>query len=151
MDKFPYITIVIPAYNEQDYIEYSLRSLTHQVYPRERYEILVVDNASTDCTAKIARKWGATVIPEARKGVARARQMGFMAAQGSLIASTDADTAVSPHWLAHIASAFYENPQLGGVYGPVYWPEAQPIDRWALQYPATWVLAASNRLGHSLE
>jgi len=150
MNNFPYISVVIPAYNERDYLEISLSSLANQSYPKDRYEVIVVDNASTDSTALIAREWGARVVEEPCKGVARARQTGFLAARGEIIASTDADTAVSPDWLAHIDQVFRASDYTGGVYGPVYWPDGKPLERWMLEYPVTLILGLSNRFGRSL-
>ncbi|MDH7485682.1 MAG: glycosyltransferase family A protein [Anaerolineae bacterium] len=69
-----------------------------------------MDNASTDATAEIARRFGARVVREPRKGVARARQTGFEAARGEIIASTDADTRVPPYWLARIVAHFEADP-----------------------------------------
>ncbi len=146
----PYISVVIPAYNEQDYLDLSLSSLANQTYPHDRYEVIVVDNASTDKTTAVAREWDVNIITEPTKGVARARQTGFLAARGQIIASTDADTAVSPNWLACIAENFNTYPSCGGVYGPVYWWDGKPVERWVLSYPVTWVLSLSNQVRRSL-
>ncbi len=83
-------------------------------------------------------------------GKGSARQAGFEAARAEIIASTDADTVVPPFWPARIAAHFEADPALGGVYGPVYWPNGRPVEQLALRYPATWALRASNRLGRSL-
>ena len=82
----PFISVVIPAYDEEKYLPRSLASLDSQTYPRPRFEVIVVDNASTDRTAEIARAHGARVVREERKGVGRARQSGAEAAQGEIIA-----------------------------------------------------------------
>jgi glycosyltransferase involved in cell wall biosynthesis len=145
-----FISVVIPAYNEEQYLGRCLQALRAQSYPASRFEIIVVDNGSTDATADIARRFGARVVSEPRKGVARARQTGFEAARSEIIASTDADTTVPVFWLARIAAHFEADPDLGAVYGPVYWPDGRPVEKLALSYPATWVLWASNRLGRSL-
>ena len=127
-----------------------LRALRRQTFPAERYEVIVVDNASTDATAAVARRWKARVVTEPRKGVSRARQAGFQTARGQVIASTDADTRVPPDWLARIDADFEGDPALGGVYGPVHWPDGRPGERLMLRYPGTWALWASNRAGRSL-
>ena len=144
------ISVVIPAYNEEKYLGRCLAALARQTYPADLSEIIVVDNGSTDRTAEIARRRGARVVVEPHKGVARARQAGFEAARGEVIASTDADTIVPPFWLARIAAHFQADPTLGAVYGPVYWSDGRPIERFWLRHPVTWILWASNRVRRSL-
>jgi len=145
-----FISVVIPAYNEEMYLPACLRALRRQTFPAERYEVIIVDNASTDATAAVARRWKARVVTEPCKGVSRARQAGFQAALGPIIASTDADTQVPPDWLTRIAAHFEGDPALGGVYGPVHWPDGRPVERLMLRYPGAWALWASNRAGRSL-
>jgi len=145
-----FISVVIPAYNEERYLGRCLQALRQQTYPRAQFEVIVVDNGSTDATARIARRFGARVVEEPVKGIARARQTGFEAARGEVIASTDADTAVPPFWLARIAGHFAHDPELGGLYGPVYWSDGRLHERLIMQYPVTWALMLSNRVGHTL-
>jgi len=144
------ITVVIPAYNEEHYLPHCLAALACQTCPAEHFEVIVVDNGSSDATAEIAQRWGARVLAEPRKGVARARQAGFEAAQGEIIASTDSDTIVPPFWLDRILTHFQGDPALGGVYGPVCWSDGQLLPRLCLRYPVTWALWASNRLNRTL-
>lgn len=125
----PYVSVVIPAYNEEKYLPACLRAVGQQE-DAPPYEIIVVDNASTDGTACIAGQFGVRVATEPHKGGARARQAGFEAACGEIIASTDADTCVTPDWLARIAAHFRDDPALGAVYGPVYWYDGRPIEQW---------------------
>lgn len=146
----PLVSIVIPAYNEELYLGRCLEALSCQTCPAECFEVIVVDNGSADATAEIARCYGARVLVELRKGVARARQTGFEAAQAEIIASTDADAMVCSTWVSRILSHFGADPGLGGVYGPVYWPEGRPLERVLLRYAGTWVLRSSNRLSCTL-
>lgn len=145
-----FISVVIPAYNEEKYLGPCLQALRGQTYPHDQFEVIVVDNGSTDATARIAQDFGARVIEEPIKGIARARQRGFEAARGVIIVSTDADTVVPPFWLARIAGHFTRNPELGGVYGPVYWYDGRLHERLIMQYPVTWALMLSNRIGRTL-
>ena len=110
------ISVVIPARNEENYIGRCLQSLLDQDY-QGHFEIIVVDNGSTDNTAEIARKMGATVIQEDKKGIAGARQRGFSHARGSIIASTDADNIVPPDWLSRIQHLFRQHPGALAVAG----------------------------------
>ena len=143
-------SVVIPAYNEEQYLGRCLEALERQTFPVDRVEVIVVDNGSTDATAEIARRYGVRVIAEPRKGVAHARQTGFATARGVVIVSTDADTVVPPSWVARIAEHFRADPALGAVYGPVYWPDGRLMEQLLVRYPVTWGLWASNRVRRSL-
>ena len=112
------VSVVIPALNEEEQIGECLESLQRQSV--SDFEVIVVDNGSTDATASIARTYGAHVIEEKERGIARARQTGFEAARGKIIASTDADTIVPPNWIRRIHQVFTEDPTLCGVFGPFH-------------------------------
>jgi len=119
------ISVVIPAWNEEREIERCLEGLFRQTHTA--FEVIVVDNGSTDATASLAEEWGVRVIEQSQHGIACARQTGFDAARGSIIASTDADSVVPPDWLALIEEAFRERPQTVGVFGPFrYQPHSAP-------------------------
>ncbi len=115
--KSPPFSVVIPAYNEEKYLPLCLKSLFNQDFPKSNYEIIVVDNASTDKTANIAKKFKVQLIKEPKKGVVYARQAGFMKAKGKIICSTDADCIVPKNWLKKINFAFKKNPYLVAVGG----------------------------------
>lgn len=102
------ISVVITAYNEEVYLPQCLKALAAQDYPRENFEIIVVDNNSTDKTAAIARDFGARVIEEKRQGYVFGLNTGMHAAKGEIIAVTDADTVVSKDWLKSLANSFNE-------------------------------------------
>jgi glycosyltransferase involved in cell wall biosynthesis len=113
----PLISIVIPAHNEEQFLPETLRAIKALNY--KNFEVIVVDNNSTDETAQIAKDYGAKLITESIKGVAAARHTGFMVAKGSIIASTDADTIVPSNWLNRIADKFEGRPEMvayGGLY-----------------------------------
>jgi peptidoglycan/xylan/chitin deacetylase (PgdA/CDA1 family) len=104
MASTPLVSIVVPAYNEEYVLEDCLVALQQQDYSGP-YEIIVVNNASTDRTPEIARSLGARVVDEPAKGYVRALRAGFAAAQGDIIACTDADTIVPPDWLSRLVAA----------------------------------------------
>ncbi len=108
------LSVVIPAYNEEKYLPGCLESLKNQTF--RDFEIIVIDNNSTDTTAEIAMQHGVNIIHEAKKGVGAARKKGFSQARGEIIVSTDADCTFPPDWLEKIAHAF-ENPNTIAVYG----------------------------------
>lgn len=101
------ISVVIPAYNEEAYIKNCLAALKKQNY-KGNFEIIVVDNNSTDKTSSIAKEFGARVILEKQQGNVFALKRGMDEAKGDIIAATDADTQVPGDWLSLIVEAFRE-------------------------------------------
>lgn len=96
------VSIVIPAYNEEKYLSRALQSLA-SLQTKKNFEVVVVDNSSTDNTAKLAGnfqdKLNLRVVLEKIKGRGAARKRGFDEAKGRIIVSLDADTVVYPDWL----------------------------------------------------
>lgn len=100
MAKKPLITVIIPAYNEEKLIGRCIEALMRQTLPRDKYEILVIDNNSTDKTSETARLAGAKVIYyDERKGASPSRNYGTLKANGDIIAYTDADSIPRNDWL----------------------------------------------------
>ena len=110
-------SVVVPCFNEANYIDKTLKSLKDQDFDGE-YEIIVVDNNSTDKTADIALKHGVKVVSEKNPGVCYARQAGTDRAKGEIVVSTDADTVQSRNWLSKIDKSFKDYPQAVAVCGP---------------------------------
>lgn len=108
MPKRLYISLVIPAYNEESHLAECLAGALAQTVPFD--EIIVVDNNSTDATARIVAGFpGVKLMRETRQGVGYARTRGFDAARGDIIARIDADTVLPAGWAAHVRT-FYTNP-----------------------------------------
>ncbi len=126
----PSVSVVIPAYNEEKYLPLCLESIKKQDYAAE-YEVIVVDNASTDNTAKIALDWGAKVVYESKRSPACARQRGAEVATGEVIAFIDADTQAPPCWLSAIVSRFVQEPKTVVISGPYAYFDAGSIARIA--------------------
>ncbi len=126
----PSVSVVIPAYNEEKYLPSCLESIKKQDYTA-KYEVIVVDNASTDNTAKIARYWGAKVVYESKRSPACARQKGVEAATGEIIAFIDADTQAPACWLSTIISRFVRQPETVVISGPYAYCDAGSIARIA--------------------
>jgi glycosyltransferase involved in cell wall biosynthesis len=89
----PVISIVIPALNEEEGIGGTIRAIPFDTLSKMGFEteIVVVDNGSTDGTADVARQQGAKVVYEPRRGYGRAYRTGFEHANGSIVATIDAD------------------------------------------------------------
>ena len=115
--RWPKLSVVIPALDEEREIGECLASLARQTFPD--FEVIVVDNGSRDATPAIAARYGARVIREPRRGPGYARETGFRAARGEIIASTDADTRVPLDWLARIYRVFEEDPAVVAAFGPI--------------------------------
>ncbi|HVU95077.1 MAG TPA: glycosyltransferase family 2 protein [Puia sp.] len=94
----PEISVVIPAYNEEENILRTLSSLSCTTSQRS-LEFIVVDNNSRDATASLVKAVGITCIHEPRQGIAAARNTGLRAARGKLIINADADTIYPPAWI----------------------------------------------------
>lgn len=95
-------SVVIPVRNRPEEIRRCLAGVFAGTLPRERYEVLVVDNGSTDQTARIAAEAGARVISEPVPNRCRARNRGAREAQGRWIAFLDSDCVPEPGWLTEL-------------------------------------------------
>ncbi len=129
------ITAAICTYNRSDYLPDTIESLLKQNLPPEQYEIIVVDNNSTDDTAAIAAKFNEApnfhYRFEPRPGLSHARNTAVQAAAGKIIAFIDDDAIASPHWLIALLEAYALFPQAWAVGGKV-----EP--RWEAERP-TWL------------
>jgi cellulose synthase/poly-beta-1,6-N-acetylglucosamine synthase-like glycosyltransferase len=97
------ISVVIPAYNEEKLIGRCVDAVKNQTFPKDQYEILVINNNSNDKTEEIAKAHGATVITYTEKqGFSVTKQFGSHQAKGEIIAYTDADTMPDKYWLETI-------------------------------------------------
>ena len=110
------VSVVVPARNEEKLLPRCLSALQQQEFGN--FEIIVVDSASTDRTQQVARESGARVVRVDEPGVARARQVGFDAAKGDIIVSTDADAIYKPDWLQRIVAPFAD-PAVVGTFGTI--------------------------------
>jgi glycosyltransferase involved in cell wall biosynthesis len=104
------ISVIIPAFNEEKFLGNCLLSLKEQDF--KDFEIIVVDNNSTDRTSEIAKKFGAILISEKKQGVAFDRNKGAKIANGEILVFTDADTILPKNWLSRIKEEFEEDKEL---------------------------------------
>jgi glycosyltransferase involved in cell wall biosynthesis len=114
------LSFVIPAFNEENYIRQCLESIINETKRiSQAAEIIVVNNASTDGTGEIARQYpGVRVIDEPKKGTSQARQTGFLASQGELVAFIDSDVILPKGWIDKIFWEFENNEELVALSGP---------------------------------
>ena len=102
----PQVSVVVAIHNGAKTLRACIDSLLQLDYPAARWELLCVDNASSDATPRLLAEYGARlrVLFEARRGPAAARNCGMRAAQGDVIALTDADCTVDAAWLRHLVA-----------------------------------------------
>ncbi len=139
------ISIVIPVYNEEDHIADCLEAIALQrIKP---FEVLVIDNNSTDQTATIARRFHfVRVITEKKQGVVHARNRGFTAAQGDIIGRIDADTIVPANWTEQINQIFAADAALDAISGAVTYHDF-PYQRFAGKVDLLFRQAIANGMG----
>lgn len=121
----PRLSIVIPAYNEEELLPACLFAIRRQVMHTET-EIIVVDNGSTDGTAMVAGSFGVRVITEPQRGSVFAFRCGFGNARGEIIAMTDADTIPDTGWVASILRTF-RDPKVIASTGPIRFDGARAL------------------------
>jgi glycosyltransferase involved in cell wall biosynthesis len=93
------VSVIIPAFNEERFLSGVISAVQANKYPATDYEIIVVNNGSTDRTAVIARKAGVLVVESERKFVGVARNLGARQAHGEILAFLDADCFPAEDWL----------------------------------------------------
>ena len=116
--SFPTVTVVVPVYNGAITIGNCLESLLAQTYPPDRYEIVVVENGSTDETTAVVERYPVRLLHNQVRGPAAARNRGIQASEADFIAFTDADCLVAPTWLAELLKPF-QDLTIGAVGGDI--------------------------------
>lgn len=142
-DVLPPVTVVIPVRNRPRQLQACLAALERLDYPRDRLEVLVVDDASTDETPERAAAWCGrlplrVIRMPFRVGAAECRNQGAAAAQGEIVAFTDSDCLPHPRWLRELVVEFVR-PSVAAVGGAVLPADEQSwLDRYeAVQSPLT--------------
>lgn len=124
------VSVVIPAYNEEKALPECLGSLVKQDFSKEEFEVIVVDNNSTDKTYSVAQKFkkrlNLRIVLEKKKGRGHARYTGFKIAKGKYILSTDADTKVPQSWIRKSVK-YLEKDSVVAVTGPCKIQDCPPI------------------------
>jgi len=115
----PYFSVIVPAHQGQRVLPLSLAALRASTLRADAWELIVVDDASTDDTAVVAAEHADTVVrlPGRPHGPAYARNRGFEVARGEVIVFIDADVCVHPDTLAQFAALFSREPDVGAAFG----------------------------------
>jgi glycosyltransferase involved in cell wall biosynthesis len=109
------ISVIIPAYDEEAYLGPCLESLKNQSF--SEFELIVVDNNSSDGTARIARAYTDRILFCPRRGISSARNFGATHAAGDILCFIDADGIVSRNWIQRVALAFSRRNEIDAVSG----------------------------------
>jgi GT2 family glycosyltransferase len=112
---WPRISVVVCTYNGESTLRECLEGLRRLQYPN--YEVIVVNDGSTDATNEIVREYGFRLISTHNRGLSAARNIGMEAATGEIVAYTDSDCCPDPHWLTYLAATFLAT-DYAGVGGP---------------------------------
>ncbi|MCC7001356.1 MAG: glycosyltransferase [Gemmatimonadaceae bacterium] len=118
--QWPYITITLPAYNAQDTLRPVLEGLVHTDYPRDRRQIVVVSDGSTDGTDDLVREYASHGVEllriEGRLGKTEIENRAFDALRGEIIVNTDASVTIDPKAVRHLVAALGD-PTVGVASG----------------------------------
>ena len=113
--KTPLISVIIIAYNSEKIIEGCINSVISQDFPREKYEIIIVDDGSIDKTAQFAKSAGADkVISTKNQGFWKARMIGVEHADGKFLGFIDSDCELMNGWLKTVSKELETNSAIGG-------------------------------------
>ncbi len=114
----PFVSIIIPVIDRAEELGRCLDSIATLRYPKEKLEIIVVDDGSRDNSKEVADSFGAVVLDSGGTGTgpAAARNRGARAARGEILAFIDSDCIASPQWLEELAG-FFEDPEVAAVGG----------------------------------
>lgn len=124
---WPKVSVVICSYNGARVIRDCLEGLHKLQYPN--FEVILVDDGSTDNTAAIAGEYDCRIIRTVNRGLSSARNTGWQAARGQFVAYIDDDAYPDPHWLQHAIAPFLTtaNASYAAVGGPNLLPPADGL------------------------
>jgi len=100
LDDLPFVSVIIPLFNEEAYVGLTLKALQEVNYPRDLYEVIVVDNGSTDRSREIASSFDVNLIEEPDLKVGGVRNAGANVAKGDIFAFLDSDCLIQKEWIS---------------------------------------------------
>lgn len=124
----PFISVIVPIYNEEQYLAQCITALLRQTYPKGQYEVILIDDESIDnsptiCLEFVEGRYGQlpriTYARISHSGLSAGRNTGIYLAKGDLIAFIDGDAVADAHWLEDLARAFGSDGSIGVVGGQV--------------------------------
>ena len=116
----PFVSIMIPVYNDRDRLTLCLAALEHQPYPKAQYEVIVIDNGSDHSLDDLANQYlQVRLTSESQPGSYAARNRGLQMARGQLLGFTDSDCIPAPDWIANGIARFLATENCGLVAGKI--------------------------------
>lgn len=117
ISNLPFISVIVPVYNGKNFLHRSLDALFASDYPK--FEVIVVDDGSTDESAEISRQKGATVMQSERRqsGPAAARNLAAKKAKGEILLFVDADVVVKTDTISKVADRFAKDAEISALFG----------------------------------
>lgn len=115
----PYVTVIIPTYKDTDFVLRCMDALSKQTYPKDNFEVLIINNAPQDKINFASRFKNLNIIDEFKPGSYAARNKGLSYANGSIIAFTDSDCVPSQDWILNAIKIFETTPKIERLTGPV--------------------------------
>lgn len=141
MSAAPFVSVIVPVYNDPARLWLCLDALEKQTYPSALYEVIVVDNASDVPVAPVVEAHvHARLVVEQRAGAYAARNTGLRLARGEVVAFTDADCQPAPDWLAQGVAALGDGNDVAGG-----WIDTVPRDAATLTLVERYALLASRQ------
>ena len=124
------ISVIVPAYNAQKTIHQSIEALLAQEYPKERYEVIIIDDGSSDGTADVVKAYPVKYMHQRNQGPATARNAGAREAGGEIILFTDSDCVPFANWIAEMVKPF-EDKEVVAVKGAYKNKQKSMVARFA--------------------
>ncbi len=118
--SLPFVSVIIPVYNDRERLTKCLEALENQTYPHNLYEVIVVDNASDDDIPAVVASFNkAIILEEKRRGSYAARNRGILSAKGEVIAFTDSDCIPANDWMEKGVNNLLKTSNCGIVGGKI--------------------------------
>ena len=133
MSRSPPISVIVPVLNGAETISQTLTGLRHQTGLEEDFEIIVVDNGSTDGTREVVEGFDVNLLEEPKRGPSAARNCGLRAARGDITAYLDADTVPTRRWLAELVKPFTDGSVVLVGGRTLCFPPETPAQRYTAQ------------------
>lgn len=124
------ISVIVPAYNAEKTVVQCIQSLIHQTIPSDKYEIILVNDGSTDRTEEVTKSLGVKYFYQSNQGPATARNHGVALAHGDIILFTDSDCITERNWIEEMVKPF-DDPDVVGVKGRYKTRQKEVISRFA--------------------